>query len=206
MLVSEAYHPYWEHWWPPGHMIGWEHTFVHELTICSRRSGTTATWGRTAPTWRTATAAAEVCDAIVRSDESEAGSRHRTAFVRAAVVQEIGTLPEAGKFPTRGGAEEGKAARSARGRPGLDRHRGLREAVLRRSPPSFMQCPVRRAWRGSRTGGGLPHGDGLGTTRNGTFAEHVLFAPDEAFPVPDGLGPESRSRSRPRPGSRASCR
>jgi predicted dehydrogenase len=32
VLVSEPYHPYWENWWPQGHMIGWEHTFVHELT------------------------------------------------------------------------------------------------------------------------------------------------------------------------------
>ena len=24
-------HPYMEHWWPPGHVLGYEHTFVHEL-------------------------------------------------------------------------------------------------------------------------------------------------------------------------------
>ena len=32
VLVSESYHPFWEYWWPQGHIIGWEHTFVHELT------------------------------------------------------------------------------------------------------------------------------------------------------------------------------
>ncbi len=32
VLVSEGYHPWWENWWPQGHIIGWEHTFVHELT------------------------------------------------------------------------------------------------------------------------------------------------------------------------------
>lgn len=32
VLVSEGYHPWWENWWPQGHMIGWEHTFVHEIT------------------------------------------------------------------------------------------------------------------------------------------------------------------------------
>ncbi|MGC9347101.1 MAG: Gfo/Idh/MocA family protein [Anaerolineae bacterium] len=31
VLVSEPYHPWWSNWWPQGHMIGWEHTFVHEL-------------------------------------------------------------------------------------------------------------------------------------------------------------------------------
>ena len=30
-LVTEAHHPFWEHWWPHGHIIGWEHTFVHEI-------------------------------------------------------------------------------------------------------------------------------------------------------------------------------
>ena len=31
VLVSEASHPFWEHWWPPGHIVGWGDTFVHEL-------------------------------------------------------------------------------------------------------------------------------------------------------------------------------
>lgn len=31
VMVSESWHPYWEHWWPQGHIIGWEHTFVHEF-------------------------------------------------------------------------------------------------------------------------------------------------------------------------------
>ncbi len=29
--VSEANHPWMSHWWPHGHIIGWEHTFVHEI-------------------------------------------------------------------------------------------------------------------------------------------------------------------------------
>lgn len=28
--VTEAYHPYFDKWWPHGHIIGWENTFVHE--------------------------------------------------------------------------------------------------------------------------------------------------------------------------------
>lgn len=32
VLVSESYHPFWQYWWPQGHIIGWEHTFVHEIT------------------------------------------------------------------------------------------------------------------------------------------------------------------------------
>ena len=32
VMVSEPFHPFWENWWPQGHIIGWEHTFIHELT------------------------------------------------------------------------------------------------------------------------------------------------------------------------------
>jgi predicted dehydrogenase len=31
ILVSRGDHPYWKHWWPGGHIIGWEHTFTHEV-------------------------------------------------------------------------------------------------------------------------------------------------------------------------------
>ena len=31
VLVTEADHPFLEWWWPQGHIIGWEHTFVHEI-------------------------------------------------------------------------------------------------------------------------------------------------------------------------------
>jgi predicted dehydrogenase len=27
--VTESVHPYVGAWWPPGHIIGWEHTFTH---------------------------------------------------------------------------------------------------------------------------------------------------------------------------------
>jgi len=31
ILVTESIHPYVDMWWPPGHIIGWEHTFIHEV-------------------------------------------------------------------------------------------------------------------------------------------------------------------------------
>jgi len=31
ILITESVHPFMEHWWPHGHIIGWEHTFVHEI-------------------------------------------------------------------------------------------------------------------------------------------------------------------------------
>ncbi len=31
ILVNEPQHPYLEAWWPQGHIIGWEHTFTHQI-------------------------------------------------------------------------------------------------------------------------------------------------------------------------------
>jgi predicted dehydrogenase len=70
VLVSEATHPFWEHWWPPGHIIGWGDTFVHELhhfLAAIAGDGDVAPHGAT---FEDGYRAAEVCDAIVRSGES----------------------------------------------------------------------------------------------------------------------------------------
>ena len=31
ILVTEPGHPYLSGWWPPGHVLGWEHTFTHQV-------------------------------------------------------------------------------------------------------------------------------------------------------------------------------
>ncbi|MFJ4841112.1 Gfo/Idh/MocA family protein [Streptomyces sp. NPDC088746] len=43
ILVTEPQHPYLEAWWPPGHGLGYEHTFVHQAHDVVR----TITEGRT---------------------------------------------------------------------------------------------------------------------------------------------------------------
>lgn len=30
VLVTQSDHPFMQHWWAPGHILGWEHTFVHQ--------------------------------------------------------------------------------------------------------------------------------------------------------------------------------
>jgi predicted dehydrogenase len=70
VLVSEASHPFWEHWWPPGHIVGWGDTFVHELhhfLTAIAEDGDVAPHGAT---FEDGYRAAEVGDAIVRSGES----------------------------------------------------------------------------------------------------------------------------------------
>jgi predicted dehydrogenase len=33
VLVTDKYHPFIENWWPEGHIIGWENTFVHSVYL-----------------------------------------------------------------------------------------------------------------------------------------------------------------------------
>jgi predicted dehydrogenase len=78
VLVSEADHPFWEHWWPQGHTIGWEHTFVHELhhlLTAIRDDGDVAPHGATL---EDGYRAAEVCDAVLRS--AGAGRREPVTY------------------------------------------------------------------------------------------------------------------------------
>jgi predicted dehydrogenase len=78
ILVSEADHPFWEFWWPQGHMIGWEHSFVHEihhLLTAIRDDTDVAPHGATL---EDGYRAAEVCDAMLRS--AEQGGRETVQY------------------------------------------------------------------------------------------------------------------------------
>jgi predicted dehydrogenase len=83
LLVTEHDHPFIEHWWPPGHIIGWEHTFVHELDHFLRSIANGSPVGPICATFEDGYRAAEVCDAIVASARS--GQREDVRY-RAAVV------------------------------------------------------------------------------------------------------------------------
>lgn len=70
VLVSESYHPFWENWWPQGHMIGWEHTFVHEFDYFFRmilgKDGLTSYGADFTDGYRNAV----ICDAIMQSSQT----------------------------------------------------------------------------------------------------------------------------------------
>ena len=59
--ATEAIHPYASHWWPVGHVLGYEHTFVHEMAgfVQAITAGTDA-----APGFEAGVAAAQVMDAV----------------------------------------------------------------------------------------------------------------------------------------------
>ena len=65
ILVTDETDPYIEHWWPPGHVIGWEHTFVHENY---EFLSAVADGGEFHPNFEDGLAAQRVLDAIERSD------------------------------------------------------------------------------------------------------------------------------------------
>ncbi len=90
VLVSEADHPFWEHWWPHGHTIGWEHTFVHEIhhLLAAIANGTAV--GPHGATFEDGYRAAVVCDAIMSS--SERGTRERIVYERTVAKPELEPL------------------------------------------------------------------------------------------------------------------
>ena len=82
VLVTQADHPFLGLWWPPGHPIGWEHSFVHEW----RDLLSTVIDGRPLPpeqaTFEDGYQAAVLCDAIIAS--AREGRRVRIEEMTAA--------------------------------------------------------------------------------------------------------------------------
>ncbi|NUE03341.1 Gfo/Idh/MocA family oxidoreductase [Halorubraceae archaeon YAN] len=67
VLVTDEDDPYVDAWWPPGHVIGWEHTFVHEnYEFLSAVAG----GGSFEPSFATAYDVQVVLDAIEQSDSA----------------------------------------------------------------------------------------------------------------------------------------
>jgi predicted dehydrogenase len=67
ILVTEPDHPYTGSWWPPGHGLGYEHTFVHEIADFVRdvATGTAPT-----PSFADGLQVQRVLDAVERSSEA----------------------------------------------------------------------------------------------------------------------------------------
>ena len=70
VLVSEGYHPWWGNWWPHGHIIGWEHTFVHEINHLLDAIVNDKPVGPHGATFEDGYRCAVVCDGIVESAQS----------------------------------------------------------------------------------------------------------------------------------------
>jgi predicted dehydrogenase len=64
VLVTEKTHPFLAAWWPPGHILGWEHTFVHQVhtLLCGVATGQSP-----APDFLDGLRCQEVLDAVQNS-------------------------------------------------------------------------------------------------------------------------------------------
>jgi len=66
--ATDPGHPFIDAWWPPGHIIGYEHLFVHEfaqfLANINRK-------GEPYSTFEDAVKCQRVLDAVERSDKSK---------------------------------------------------------------------------------------------------------------------------------------
>lgn len=65
--VTESMHPYIGHWWPAGHIIGYEHTFVHQLYEFLEAI---ANDGATTPDFYDGLKCCQVLDAVEKSSEN----------------------------------------------------------------------------------------------------------------------------------------
>lgn len=69
ILVTEPEHPYLEAWWPQGHVLGWEHTFTHE--IHDLLAAITGTGPDYRPDFADGLALQKVLDAVIASDAQD---------------------------------------------------------------------------------------------------------------------------------------
>jgi predicted dehydrogenase len=70
ILVTEPDHPYLSAWWPPGHLIGYEHSFTHEVRDLIEA---VATGTDPRPSFEDALYVQRVLDAVQRNAEAAAG-------------------------------------------------------------------------------------------------------------------------------------
>ncbi|OYR52723.1 Gfo/Idh/MocA family protein [Halorubrum sp. Ea8] len=68
VLVTDETDPYVDRWWPPGHVIGWEHTFVHE-NYEFLRSVSTGNIPDTFPTFEDGYEVQQILEAITEADK-----------------------------------------------------------------------------------------------------------------------------------------
>ncbi|MGM0930171.1 MAG: Gfo/Idh/MocA family protein [Actinomycetota bacterium] len=68
ILVTEQSHPYLQNWWPPGHVLGWDHTFTSQAAdfLAAVAAGSAPS-----PGFEDGLAVQKVLDAMVRSAAQE---------------------------------------------------------------------------------------------------------------------------------------
>jgi predicted dehydrogenase len=85
ILVNEPEHPYLEAWWPQGHVIGWEHTFTHEIRdfLVAIGSGT-----QPSPSFEDGLAVQRVLAAVEESSAAKSSIIQLTSTIDTAPLAE----------------------------------------------------------------------------------------------------------------------
>ena len=78
VLVTEPSHPFMRFWWPPGHIVGWGDTFIHELAHMLEAIAGEHEVAPHGATFEDGYRCSEVTEAILRSAES--GSREEVTY------------------------------------------------------------------------------------------------------------------------------
>jgi predicted dehydrogenase len=73
VLVTDPYHPFIEYWWPEGHILGWENTFVHSVYLFMKAIVEDAPLDPYVATFEDGYRSAVLCDAI--AEASRTGGR-----------------------------------------------------------------------------------------------------------------------------------
>ncbi len=81
ILVTEPTHPYLLAWWPPGHVLGYEHSFTHQMRDLIEA---VATGQDPSPSFEDALQVQQVLDAVERSAADNAGWTSTSSLVSAA--------------------------------------------------------------------------------------------------------------------------
>ncbi|WP_457972621.1 Gfo/Idh/MocA family protein [Arthrobacter sp. D1-17] len=88
ILVNEPEHPYLDAWWPQGHIIGWEHTFTHQIRdfLLALSEGSAPS-----PSFEEGLAVQRILDAVEES-----------ANAKSSTIQLTGPAGAAAAAPTKG--------------------------------------------------------------------------------------------------------
>lgn len=70
VLVTEKYHPFYENWWPVGHIIGWENLFVHGVYLFMKAVAEDTPLDRYCATFEDGYRNAVISDAIAEAARS----------------------------------------------------------------------------------------------------------------------------------------
>jgi len=70
IVVTDADHPYFRQWWPTGHTLGWEHTFIHEMHHFLQSVAADAPIAPWGATFEDGYRNAVICDAMLTSGAS----------------------------------------------------------------------------------------------------------------------------------------